>query len=458
MNTHIRRSRWTLLIPIIIIVAGILSLVLPVVLYHEFAILLQPLVTVPSTELIPFEFPVTWLAIGILLLLVGDIWLFSAIQSRRGTALEIVNKELLIIKHGTLKGQLHGSDIITADFYQGFFGRLTDTAILTIHATVPGRKGTTKQKSFKIGRIAGAYAASAAISAFQSGKQRRKPAAPRTKKTADAGAATAKTTTAEKKRTASSRKSSGTGTADRQETVDTFDYPDMTAPVRKRKNADIDVERPLGRKEAAARAEYLERTAGSQKGAEFEDEIDELLHTRDAIPTHHQVLKTLFVPYGDGSGRMSEIDNVAITETGIYVFECKNYDGTIYGKKDDKTWTVVYDSGETRASHSPILQNGGHIRTLSELLGIPKTVFRSVIVFSGHSNLNGTTFERDGITITSRDTLSADLRQRLRADRKVLSAKEVDRIFTDLLPYTEATYEARLRHLNQVEKAAQENA
>lgn len=446
MNTHIniRRSRWTLLIPSIIITIGILTLVLPIAILQTLSLLTHPFITLSRTQLIPFEIPITLLTIGILLLLIGGIWFIIAFQLRRNSAVEIVNKELLVIKHGKLNGQMQGSDIITANFYQGFFGRLTNTAVLTIHATITGRKGTQKQKTFKVGRIANAYASSTAISGFQSGKLMRKSAIPRTKKA---------TTT----KTAQKRKSS-VNRYNKQKNIDTFNYPDIAEPARKRKNkAKIEVEKPLGRKEAKARVEYLERTAGSQKGAEFEDEIDELLHTRDAIPTHHQTLKTLFVPYGDGSGRMSEIDNVAITETGIYVFECKNYDGTIYGKKNDKTWTVIYDSGETRNFYSPILQNKGHIRTLSELLNVPKSVFKSVIVFSGHSNLNGMTFERENITISSQETLAMELRQKARADKKVLSAKEVDRIFTDLLPYTEATYEDRLKHLNQVEKAAQEN-
>ena len=463
MHVIIRRSRWTFLASILIGIAGAALLIIPPAVTQSLATLIEPLLS--------DELPVTFLLLGGILVIIAVCIFVAELQLHRHTAVQIINKELVIIKHGTIKGQLHAADIVTSTYFQGFFGRKTDTALLTIHAQVPRRNGSVKQKSFKIGRIAAASAAYDAMVSFcgtrpaRRSKQTVQPAEPRTKKTASA----AETKTPAKTPAKSSAKSAAKPAAKKsaaaaedntkQTTNDEFAYPEVTrGTVKPRKKSSVDVSIPVTEKEAAARTEYLERTAGSDKGAEFEDEIDDLLHTRDAIPTHHYTLKNLYVPFTDGSGRLTEIDNIAIAESGIYVIECKNYDGTIFGKKDARSWTVVYDSGETRDFYSPILQNQGHIRTLSGLLNIPESSFRSIIVFSGHCNLTGIKFSRENLSICSTETLPKDLRTRTRTDKHVLSAKEVDEVFAALVPYTETSFEDRLRHLNQVEKKAQESA
>ena len=229
--------------------------------------------------------------------------------------------------------------------------------------------------------------------------------------------------------------------------AEAFDYPDIRES-RTKKPAE---EKPLTITEEKAKAEYLKRTAGSEKGAEFEDEVDALLKKRDTIPAHHKTLKNLYIPYGDGTKRLSEIDNLVISETGIYVFECKNYSGTILGKKDAREWTVVYDNGEMKTFYSPILQNRGHIRSLSDLFGIPKDIFRSVIVFSGHTNLNGVQYAKEHTSVFCIDELSKELRRITASEKSVLSIKEVDEIYSWILPYTEASFEDRVKHLNHVE-------
>ena len=146
---------------------------------------------------------------------------------------------------------------------------------------------------------------------------------------------------------------------------------------------------------------------------------------------------------------------MVISETGIYVFECKNYSGTILGKKDEREWSVVYDNGDLKKFYSPILQNKGHIRSLSDILGIPKEMFRSVIVFSGHTNLNGVEYARENTSVFCVDTLAKELRAKTASAEHVFSSQEVDEIYSWMVPYTEVSYEDRIKHLNRVEKISQ---
>ncbi|HJJ38629.1 MAG TPA: NERD domain-containing protein [Methanocorpusculum sp.] len=504
MHKKLLKSRWIYLTPAIVFLLGAAVLILPAALAKSVSILGTPLFWITK------NLPVTYLAIGLILIIPAAVILILQNHSRKTSAAEILNSELLIIRNGKLQTTLHAEDIITVEISESFFDSITKTARITIRA----KRGAGKQKSYHLGRVADAAEAEAVLDVFRGIKSapRRKSASKKTvqtklkepeakgtdspkktRKTAvnkEAKKGTEKETdgkTAEKKRAAKSgaaekktaeiktaaKKSVKTVREDKEtaekisakkttkkterktesasDKTGGFDYPD----IRIQKEDKTIIDKPLLASEEAAKAEYLRRTAGSEKGAEFEDEIDTLLKKRDTIPAHHRTLKNLYVPYGDGTKRLSEIDNVVISETGIYVFECKNYSGTILGKKDEREWSVVYDNGDLKKFYSPILQNKGHIRCLSDILGIPKSMFRSVIVFSGHTNLNGVEYSRENTSVFCVDTLAKELRAKTVSAEHVLSSEEIDEIYSWMMPYTEISYEDRIRHLNRVEKLSQ---
>ena len=486
MHKKILKSRWIHLTPALLLILGGLVLLLPAVLSKSTSILGTPLFWLTK------DLPVTYLLIGLILIIPAVIIFILQSHSRKTSAAEILNADLLIIRNGKLRATLHAEDIITVEISESFFDTLTKTARITIRVL----QSSGKQKSYHLGRVADAAEAEAVLDVFRGIRSapRKRTAAKKTVQTKLKEAETKETgstkktrkstvkkasedTPAEKKGEAKSdstkkttadtktvakkpnEKSAGKSSAkksakksDKPSDSKEFDYPDISS--KKEKNKTI-IDKPLRASEAAAKAEYLRRTAGSEKGAEFEDEIDTLLKKRDTIPAHHRTLKNLYVPYGDGTKRLSEIDNVVISETGIYVFECKNYSGTILGKKDEREWSVVYDNGDLKKFYSPILQNKGHIRSLSDILGIPKEMFRSVIVFSGHTNLNGVEYARENTSVFCVDTLAKELRAKTASAEHVFSSQEVDEIYSWMVPYTEVSYKDRIKHLNRVEKLSQ---
>ncbi|MCI8554207.1 MAG: NERD domain-containing protein [Clostridiales bacterium] len=54
-----------------------------------------------------------------------------------------------------------------------------------------------------------------------------------------------------------------------------------------------------------------------------------------------KILMNLDIP--TRNGKTTEVDLLLIHETGIYVFEIKHYQGTIYGKDTDNTWTQYFN-------------------------------------------------------------------------------------------------------------------
>lgn len=476
MQQELKVSRWTYVPSVIFFILGAAALIIPPVLYKSVSVLTLAIMHlyIPLPFLPEKSIPVTFLGIGIILLLIGGVLLFTEIRSRKNRTAEISGKKLRILRRGKVRAEISADDVVSAAVSGGLYDRITNTVKITVRAKVPGKKAD-RIKTFRLGRVADAAVSAAAFDSFRGIKRTQKRTAKKEEaaKTAKAAKDTdtaakkaektgaAKTKTEEKKTAAKSAAKSTAAASPKKRTkaaskkdagTDAFEYPDIRETRQIQKTED---DTPVPLTEAEAKAEYLRRTAGSEKGAAFEDEVDSLLQKRDAFPCRHRALKSLYIPYGDGSKRLSEIDNIVIAETGVYVFECKNYSGTILGKKDERNWTVVYDSGEMRQFYSPILQNKGHIRSISDLLGIPREMFASVIVFSGHTNLNGVKYPEENTYVFCIDTLAAELRKKTASAKKVLSAKEVDEIYGWILPYTETSFADRVKHLNYVEKLAE---
>ena len=476
MQQELKVSRWTYVPSVIFFILGAAALIIPPVLYKSVSVLTLAIMHlyIPLPFLPEKSIPVTFLGIGIILLLIGGVLLFTEIRSRKNRTAEISGKKLRILRRGKVRAEISADDVVSAAVSGGLYDRITNTVKITVRAKVPGKKAD-RIKTFRLGRVADAAVSAAAFDSFRGIKRTQKRTAKKEEaaKTAKAAKETdtaakkaektgaAKTKTEEKKTAAKSAAKSTAAASPKKRTkaaskkdagTDAFEYPDIRETRQIQKTED---DTPVPLTEAEAKAEYLRRTAGSEKGAAFEDEVDSLLQKRDAFPCRHRALKSLYIPYGDGSKRLSEIDNIVIAETGIYVFECKNYSGTILGKKDERNWTVVYDSGEMRQFYSPILQNKGHIRSISDLLGIPREMFASVIVFSGHTNLNGVKYPEENTYVFCIDTLATELRKKTASAKKVLSAKEVDEIYGWILPYTETSFADRVKHLNYVEKLAE---
>ena len=89
----------------------------------------------------------------------------------------------------------------------------------------------------------------------------------------------------------------------------------------------------------------------------------------------------------DENGKLTEIDLVAVGKKGIYVFESKNYSGTICGSGKYKNW-ICYIGKKRINFYSPILQNYRHIKVLEHnFKDISDLKFFSIIIFSARCNL-----------------------------------------------------------------------
>ncbi|MGS2778747.1 nuclease-related domain-containing protein [Robertmurraya sp. GLU-23] len=84
----------------------------------------------------------------------------------------------------------------------------------------------------------------------------------------------------------------------------------------------------------------------------------------DQLPKEYKYLSDVLVENLKAKSGYSQIDHIAITPYGIFVIETKNYQGTIYGGKTRKTWSV---NGKFKMMN-PFIQNYGHIQAIRDIL------------------------------------------------------------------------------------------
>lgn len=174
------------------------------------------------------------------------------------------------------------------------------------------------------------------------------------------------------------------------------------------------------------------------------------------IEGYKKFLFNCYVP--KENGETTEIDVIMIHETGIYVFESKNYSGWIFGTENSKQWTQTLPAGKGKSHKShflnPIMQNKLHIKWLSSYLNTELPIF-SFIVFSDRCTLkdikltSGTHF-----VINRYDALSA-VRNVITANRGVLSTADIDLLYDRLYELTQVSDAVKQAHVQRINERNQ---
>lgn len=127
-------------------------------------------------------------------------------------------------------------------------------------------------------------------------------------------------------------------------------------------------------------------------------------------PASH-LYRNLIVPTGPRSKlATTEIDVVMVHPTGIYVIESKNYSGWIFGKAEQRNWTVCLNRNTKERVPNPIRQNEGHVAALMRLLDLAREAFVSLVVFSERCELKRVPDDTEAALIFHRDRLVSRIR------------------------------------------------
>jgi len=165
-------------------------------------------------------------------------------------------------------------------------------------------------------------------------------------------------------------------------------------------------------------------------------------------------LFNIYIP--KGNNQTTEIDVLLICSKGLFVFECKNYSGWIFGNEAQKKWTQTLPKGRWDCHkeyfYNPIMQNAFHIKHLKNLIGknIP---MQSIIVFSDECTLKNITIKSPNVRVINLNIIDSVVDKICSQIQKdIFTAIEINDIYSKLYPYTQLGNEIKEQHIENLKK------
>ena len=167
------------------------------------------------------------------------------------------------------------------------------------------------------------------------------------------------------------------------------------------------------------------------------------------IGKEYIVLKDILIK--SSNGYTSQIDELVLSEYGLFVIETKNYKGWIFGNEKAENWTqVIYK--EKHTFRNPIKQNWSHIYALKSLLSdYPNIKYHPIVVFSGNATLKSI---ESSIPIIYSNKLNSTIRKL--SFEKCLSIDELNKIQTILESSELKERNARKEHIKNIKQNVKE--
>jgi len=125
----------------------------------------------------------------------------------------------------------------------------------------------------------------------------------------------------------------------------------------------------------------------------------------------------------NGSHGTTQIDHVIVSKYGIFVIETKNWNGWIYGKRDDDYWMQVFFK-EKHKLQNPLHQNYLHTKSLEETLIIDHKFMFPIVMFWGKCSFK---------TNMPENVLKNGLTKYIKSKRRVLLSEDTVQIICQQL-------------------------
>ena len=210
------------------------------------------------------------------------------------------------------------------------------------------------------------------------------------------------------------------------------------------------------------KTEYYQQTQNSYSSVLFnkgrQGEFCTYKHLK-SLAGYKRYLFNLYVPKNDGE--TTELDIVLLHESGIYVFEAKNYSGWIFGTESQPYWTQTLPTGRGKSQknqfYNPILQNKGHIKWLQTFLVDQTLPFYSYIVFSNRCELKNITLTSGKHYVVNSYNLFSAVQQNIAKVGIQLSSDKIDELFEKLYPLTQINEAEKITHIRNIQQRAQDN-
>ena len=104
--------------------------------------------------------------------------------------------------------------------------------------------------------------------------------------------------------------------------------------------------------------------------------------TRMSLLPKNEYITISKVPLGTYGNSRLTADYVVVSQYGIFVIQEKPFSGRIFGKQNESRWTRI-SLGKEHTFKNPLYRSEAQIEALQSLLGLDRSAFIPIIVFSG---------------------------------------------------------------------------
>lgn len=140
---------------------------------------------------------------------------------------------------------------------------------------------------------------------------------------------------------------------------------------------------------------------------------------------NNSMFKNIYIKTQNGS--LTEIDILAVHNTGIYILECKNYFGSVEGSVNDTKWYQTNKDGIKCEVPNPIKQNKYHLKAVKSLLNNFDLPYYSIVIFSNKCKMPNISYKADNTYIIYQKEL-VSLIQYLTSQRHIYTNKVIYKI------------------------------
>ncbi len=208
------------------------------------------------------------------------------------------------------------------------------------------------------------------------------------------------------------------------------------------------------------KTEYYQQTKNSYRSVQFnKGRLGEFYIYKylKSLAGYKRYLFNLYIP--KNNGETTELDVVLLHESGIYVFESKNYSGWIFGTESQQYWTQTLSVGRGKSQknqfYNPILQNKGHLKWIQIFLEDQTLPFYSYIVFSDRCTLKNITLTSAKHYVINRYNLLSAVQQNIANTGIQLSPEKIDNLFEKLYPFTQVEEAEKMAHITNIQQNTQ---
>ena len=174
----------------------------------------------------------------------------------------------------------------------------------------------------------------------------------------------------------------------------------------------------------------------------------------DSLAGYKRYLFNLYIP--KSNGETTELDVVLLHESGIYVFESKNYSGWIFGSEKASIWTQTLAVGRGKPAekehfYNPIRQNELHISCLRKILG-NKIPMHSIVVFSERCTFKDLKIDSSTAQVIKRDKLYRVVEKIVQQSKGKADMYNVTNAYNMLYPYTQVSERIKQQHIENIRR------